>query len=83
MADHPSGAICDVDLVGSWSVRAQNREQSVFPRLREVEPLGLLLGRDGRICDLLQFSQTPRCRLVARVLALLSLAASARRADDK
>ena len=36
MGDHPPSALRDVRLVGGWSMSAQDREQSVFARLRQV-----------------------------------------------
>src|ERR1700730_15709447 len=71
MYDHAPRAVGNIGLVGCWCVRPQDREQSVLTWLRQIKAFRFLLCRGGYCRDILQFPQTPRCGLVARILALL------------
>jgi hypothetical protein len=71
VSDHLPCAFSDVGLVDGRRVCAEDREQTVLPRLREVQALRLLLRRRRFVRDVLKLAQALRCRFVARISALL------------
>ena len=69
VGDHPPSALRDVRLVGGWSMSAQDREQPVFARLRQVQLLGFLSCRGDCGRNVLHLAKTPCGGVVARLLA--------------